>query len=55
MAATKTEGVKTVTALSTRTISWWVFKRFSPGAGALAFCLYGIPAIVDAARAGGAS
>lgn len=51
MAAKKT--VTTVEALSTRTISWWCFKRLAPGSAFTLFCVYGIPALVDVARAGG--
>ncbi|MEH3076186.1 MAG: hypothetical protein PGN11_05835 [Quadrisphaera sp.] len=53
MAAKKT--VSTVEALSTRTLSWWAFKRLAPGTAFTLFCVYGVPALVDALRAGGAA
>ena len=53
MATKKT--VSTGEALSTRTLGWWCFKRLAPGSAFTLFCVYGIPALVDALRAGGAA
>lgn len=44
-------GPTVVKALSTRTITWWAFKRLAPGTTLTLFCLYAVPAIVHATGA----
>ena len=42
MAASKST-VNTVTALSTRTIAWWSFKRIAPGSALTLGAIYLLP------------